>query len=175
MKTVIVLALAASALACAARAAEPPKSDEHFSFAGRRPTFQEQYVKPEVVFGAVQTAGRLSLTDEIWEPQFQVPPHLHQKHAETFFVISGRVEWTVAGRTQVLGPGDAVHIPPNTVHSTRVVGGEPLHTLMISEPGGFDESVAYEARFAAEALRDPKLRALLGDVADFHPEPSALK
>ncbi len=169
MKTALTLALAASAITCAAHAAEPPKSDEHFSFACRRPTFQEQYVKPEVVFGAAQTAGRLSLTDEIWEPQFRVPPHLDQKHAETFFVISGQVEWTVAGVTRVLGPGDAVHIPPNTVHSTRVVGGAPMHTLMISEPGGFDESVAYEARFTAEELKDPKLRALLGDVADFHP------
>lgn len=166
MKTTLVLALAASALTCAVQAAEPISP---FSFAGKRPTFKEQYVKPEVVFGAAQTAGRLSLTDEIWAPQFQVPPHRHQKHAETFFVISGQVEWTVNGQTQVLGAGDAVHIPPGAVHSTRVVGDQPMHTLMISEPGGFDESVAYEGRFTAEELKDPKLRALLSDVADFHP------
>jgi quercetin dioxygenase-like cupin family protein len=166
MKTILVLALAASAFACAAHAAEP---GDPFSFAGKRATFNEQYVKPEVVFGSVQTAGRHSLTDEIWDPRFQVPPHLHQKHAETFYVISGKVEWTVNGETRILGPGDAVHIPPGAVHSTRVVGDQPMHTLMLSEPGGFDESVAYEARFTAEELKDPKLRALLAEVADFHP------
>jgi quercetin dioxygenase-like cupin family protein len=169
MKTFLILALAASALSCAAQAAEPAKAGHHFSFAGKRPTFKEQYVKPEVVFSSVQTAGRLSMFDEIWEPQFQAPPHLHKKHAETFYVISGKVEWTVNGEAHVLGAGDAVHIPPGAVHSTRVVGDQPMRILMISEPGGFEESLAYEASFTAEELKDPKLRAMLNDVADFHP------
>jgi NIPSNAP/Cupin domain len=37
-------------------------------------------------------------------------------------IVSGKVEWTIGGETRVVKGGDAVHIPPNTVHSVKVVG-----------------------------------------------------
>ena len=43
-------------------------------------------------------------------------PHNHP-HTQTTYVSSGRFEFTVAGATKVLGPGDAMIIPSNAVHS----------------------------------------------------------
>ena len=41
---------------------------------------------------------------------------LHATHCETFYFVSGEVEWTVGGESHRLKAGDAVYIPPNTVH-----------------------------------------------------------
>lgn len=173
----IIIGAAVAALLANAAAAAPPAGESRaiFSFAGKRPTFEEQYVKPEVVFSGVQTEGRYSLISEVWTPQFQVPPHFHSRHAETFFVISGQVEWTVDGRAQVLGAGDAVYIPPGAVHSVRVVGGKDMHTLMLSEPGGFEETAAIGMSLTPEEMKNPKVAAAARFLGDFtpaeHPKP----
>lgn len=43
-------------------------------------------------------------------------PHNHP-HTQTTYVSSGRFEFTVAGVTKVLNPGDSMIIPSNAVHS----------------------------------------------------------
>ena len=63
--------------------------------------------------------------------------YFHKSHSEMFYVFSGQVEWTVGGEKHVLGAGDAIHIPANTVHSLNVL--EKIHTLWIGAPGGIEE------------------------------------
>ena len=79
------------------------------------------------------------------------------------------MEWTVGGETHVLNAGDAVHIPQNTVHSVKVVGGKEMHSLMIYESGDYENQVKYAATFTPEQRKDPKLRAQLNELSDFHP------
>ncbi|PIB25574.1 cupin [Amylibacter kogurei] len=43
-------------------------------------------------------------------------PHNHP-HTQTTYVSSGKFEFTVAGVTKILGPGDGMLIPSNAVHS----------------------------------------------------------
>lgn len=43
-------------------------------------------------------------------------PHSHP-HVQTTYVSAGEFEFTVAGVTKVLAPGDAIIIPSNAVHS----------------------------------------------------------
>jgi len=38
-------------------------------------------------------------------------------HVQTTYVASGRFEFTVAGETRILNPGDGLLIPSNAVHS----------------------------------------------------------
>jgi len=151
-----------------AQAAQPVKPGHHFSFAGKRPTFKEALVKPEVVVSSVDSEGRFSLSEELWDPKFRVPAHYHKGHAETFYVVSGQVEWTVGGQTQKLGPGDLVHIPANTVHSVKVVGNEPMRTLMVSQPGGFEEHMWLQESLTPTQLKDPKIQKQLALLQDFH-------
>ncbi|MEP5152518.1 cupin domain-containing protein [Planktotalea sp.] len=43
-------------------------------------------------------------------------PHSHP-HVQTTYVDKGQFEFTIAGKTQILNPGDAVLIPSNAEHS----------------------------------------------------------
>lgn len=141
-----------------------------FSMSGHRLSFEEDGVTEiEVVVTNAQSEGRYSVMRSRWLSTFQVPPHFHKSHSETFYVLDGQVEWTVSGETRVLKPGDAVHIPPNTVHSVRVVGGQDMHMLMIYEPGGYEEQADYKMNFTPEELQDPEVKARIRKMNDFHP------
>jgi quercetin dioxygenase-like cupin family protein len=164
-----VIALTAT-VAAISYAAQPSKTPKYFSFSGKRPGFHEDNIrKIEVVVSGDDSSGRQSVIESYWLPAFAVPAHFHKKHAETFFVISGQVEWTVGGETHVLNAGDAVHIPPNTVHSVKVVGDKEMHSLMIYEPGTYEDAVRYAETFTAEQRKDPKVRKQLNERSDFHP------
>lgn len=152
----------------AVEAAQPVKPAQHFSFTGKRPTFKEEFVKPEIVVSSVDSEGDFSLIDEVWGPQFKVPAHYHKAHAETFYVISGQVEWTVAGETHVMKAGDLVHIPAYTVHSVRVVGDEDMRTLMVSQPGGFEEVQWFQEGLTPEQKKDPKVQKIVRILGDFY-------
>lgn len=162
---VLTLALGAGSTA---QAAQPVKPAQHFSFAGKRPTFKEEHVRPEVVVSGVDSEGDFSLIDETWSPAFRVPAHYHKAHAETFYIVSGQVEWTVGGKTQVLKAGDLVHIPAYTVHSVKVIGPEDMRTLMLYQPGGFEEHMWFQESLTPEQLKDPKVQKLLATINDFH-------
>jgi quercetin dioxygenase-like cupin family protein len=47
--------------------------------------------------------------------------HSHP-HVQSTFVKSGRFEFTVAGETFVVGPGDAFVVPSGAAHSCRALG-----------------------------------------------------
>ena len=91
-----------------------------------------------VMLTADQTNGRYSVIDEIFKPGMKTPSHKHAYHSETFMVLSGKLKWTVGGETDVIGPGDLVYIPPDTSHMAEVVGDEPVHAIMLYEPGGYE-------------------------------------
>ena len=48
-------------------------------------------------------------------------PHSHP-HAQSTFVKSGRFEFTIAGKTFVVGPGEAFVSPSGAAHSCRALG-----------------------------------------------------
>lgn len=172
MKKYVIAGLAGIGLmmASASFAQQVKNADQRFSFKGKRTTFKERDVDNiEVVVSSADSEGRISVIESDWLPEFQVEPHYHKRHAETFYIISGNVEWTIGGETHVMGPGDAVHIPPNTVHSVKVVGGKKMHSLMIAEPGGYEEDSVYASSFTPEQRKDPKIIAKLDKEIDYNP------
>jgi quercetin dioxygenase-like cupin family protein len=50
-------------------------------------------------------------------------PHKHPEE-QVVNVLSGRMRFRVGAQVRVLGPGDAVLIPPNTEHEAWTVDGE---------------------------------------------------
>jgi oxalate decarboxylase/phosphoglucose isomerase-like protein (cupin superfamily) len=84
------------------------------------------------------------------------------------YIVSGKAEWTIGGETRVVKGGDAVHIPPNIVHSVKVVGNEKMHWLTLSEPGRYEESAAETDACTEEQGKDPKLQEGLRRLDDFH-------
>jgi quercetin dioxygenase-like cupin family protein len=50
-------------------------------------------------------------------------PHQHPEE-QVINILAGRLRVRVGSEERILGPGDAVHIPPNTEHEVCTVDGE---------------------------------------------------
>ena len=66
------------------------------------------------------------------EPGSVVPDHAHP-HEQMGIMISGRLEFTIGGSTQVVGPGDIWRIPGNVRHSVKTLD-EPAVALDVFHP-----------------------------------------
>ena len=62
------------------------------------------------------------LTWVFWdiEEGAEVPEHQHI-HEQMMHVVAGEFSFTLAGDTQVYGPGSIVHIPSNTPHAGKAL------------------------------------------------------
>jgi mannose-6-phosphate isomerase-like protein (cupin superfamily) len=85
------------------------------------------------------------LSNVVVEPQIRsrfrrvdlgpVPPnHTHDLGGETFLVMEGQIEFTVAGETVVCGPGQGIFVPPRTTHAVRAIGDAPGVMYLSVEP-----------------------------------------
>ena len=62
------------------------------------------------------------------------PPHTHDVGYELWVVMSGQVEFTIAGRSATLGPGQACVARPDEPHWLRVVGDEAATVFLTVTP-----------------------------------------
>ncbi len=60
--------------------------------------------------------------------------HTHPEMEEIIYVIEGLAEQWVDKQKQILGPGQAAHIPMNVVHGTYNAGDSTLVFLAILSP-----------------------------------------
>jgi len=67
----------------------------------------------------------------------EVKPHVHEKHTETVYVLSGSGDFTLDGVTTRIKGGDLIVIPENAVHSVIVTSREPLTALSVQSPEFF--------------------------------------
>jgi quercetin dioxygenase-like cupin family protein len=79
------------------------------------------------------TAGRgIMLSVVHFEAGSVVADHSHP-HEQMGILLEGRLEFTVGGVTQVLGPGEIWRIPGGISHSVRALGG-PAVALDVFHP-----------------------------------------
>lgn len=64
--------------------------------------------------------------------------HRHPAMEEIIYVIEGQAEQWVDRDRQLLGPGDAAHIPTDMVHGTYNAGDTTLVFLAILSPAVFE-------------------------------------
>ncbi len=74
-------------------------------------------------------------------PDFEdVGAHSHEDFVDSFYVLSGSVEFQVGEEAVIAGPGSFVAAPPGVTHGFRNVGGSELRMLNIHAPwAGFAE------------------------------------
>jgi mannose-6-phosphate isomerase-like protein (cupin superfamily) len=53
----------------------------------------------------------LCLSSDNITTEFHLPRHCHLVHTETFYIITGRVEFILDDRIEILTPGDTLHVP----------------------------------------------------------------
>ena len=89
-------------------------------------------VERQVIDGAHQTLVRY-----VYRPGAIFPVHAHPQEQITT-VLTGRIEFTVAGETVVLGPGETAIIPAGIPHGAAVVGDDTVETLNSLSPRRMD-------------------------------------
>jgi quercetin dioxygenase-like cupin family protein len=82
---------------------------------------------------------QLTAIDMTFRQEFEgVDPHVHDDHADCFYLLEGQVEFRVGDDPHVVGPGTFVAAPPSAVHGFHVAGSEPGRFLNLhAPPGGF--------------------------------------
>jgi mannose-6-phosphate isomerase-like protein (cupin superfamily) len=108
-----------------------------------------------------QTRGNLTIVEFVNPAGFAPPLHRHLDEDEMFYVLSGTARFHCDGETLSAGPGDFVLLPVGLAHTFVTGPDEPLRTLQITTPGGFE-------RFAAE-VGEPAAERRLPDPAPVDP------
>jgi quercetin dioxygenase-like cupin family protein len=102
------------------------------------------------------TGGRATVVEFLNPPGFAPPLHRHTVEDEMFLLLSGRATFWCDGQELVAGPGDFVLLPAGLAHSFLVAPDEPLHTLQITTPAGFEQfAAAVGGPAVARRLPDP--------------------
>ena len=85
---------------------------------------------PDLCFAEFELDGPLDGPD----------PHAHEAEVDSFYVLEGELEVTVAGSRTVAGPGTLAAVPPGTVHTFAHRGSGRARFLNVHAPdGGFAE------------------------------------
>ena len=66
------------------------------------------------------------------------PPHIHHHEDETFQVLEGEYEFSVAGKTILAKPGTTLFAPRGIPHTYRYVGQKPGQLMTVITPAGFE-------------------------------------
>lgn len=119
----------------------------------------------EIVIGparmTVKTAAGsegLFIAEHTFPPGFAGPGlHHHPEMAHAFYVLEGRVRFSVNGTESIGEPGTFVYVAPKVIHAFGSGGDLPARVLEINVPGGFDRYYAELARaFPPGAAIDPE-------------------
>jgi quercetin dioxygenase-like cupin family protein len=87
----------------------------------------------------------LEVLDLRFGPGFEVPPHSHEDHVDSFYVLEGEAEFTLGDEVVSAGPGTWVAAPVGAVHGFRNAGDGELRVLNIHAP-----STGFAGRVRAE-------------------------
>lgn len=74
-----------------------------------------------------------TLVRYVYQPGSVFPIHDHPQEQITV-VISGKIEFDIAGEIVVLAAGEAAVIPGNTPHGARVIGDQVVETFNALSP-----------------------------------------
>lgn len=103
-----------------------------------------------------QTQGLFTLTEDAMKPTFKLGLHLHRKHAETFHILEGEVEFRLGTRTYVAKAGTTIHVPPNISHGVQGVNGEKARMLMLYSPAAIENFLKDMKTFTDAQFADEK-------------------
>jgi quercetin dioxygenase-like cupin family protein len=70
--------------------------------------------------------------------------HYHPHMEEILYVLSGTAEQWVEREKRILGPGDALYLPPQIIHGTYNIGKDALEFLAVLSPAKSDGPVTIE-------------------------------
>lgn len=105
------------------------------------------------------TVGGFNLTDVHADANGGVPPHIHRREDEAFYILEGNFKFLIGEKTVMAGPGDTVVGPRDITHAWECVSSEGGRLLIFFTPGANMEAFALAAsqQGSASAPVDPAL------------------
>lgn len=110
-----------------------------------------------MLFAAGDGAGQVGIVESVSPAGSGPPRHVHHDADETFYVLSGHVDFWVDGETLSRGPGEVAHVKRGAEHSFQVHDDGPGRHLVILTPGGF-EGFFWEMASGAYAIPEDMAR-----------------
>jgi quercetin dioxygenase-like cupin family protein len=89
-----------------------------------------------------ETGGAFALMDFHVPVNHGPPPHVHSREDETFYVLAGEFEFTVAGQTQRLVTGQSLVALRDIPHTFRNVGTSMGRMIAVVTPAGLEKFFA---------------------------------
>ena len=84
------------------------------------------------------TGGAFALLELVGLPGSGPPPHIHHSVDETYCLLEGELEVLDGERTFQAKAGSVFHIRMGTLHAWRNATTEPIRTLLLINPAGFE-------------------------------------
>ena len=107
-----------------------------------RPDEGERYDRGNRGIAVKSDLTQLSAFDIAFDPEFVVDPHEHDDHVDSFYVLGGEVDFTVADDVVRAGVGTWYSAPVGTRHGFRNPGPGRARVLNVHAPdGGFTAGV----------------------------------
>jgi quercetin dioxygenase-like cupin family protein len=88
------------------------------------------------------TGGVLAVVESVDSPGGGPPPHIHHREDETFQILEGEYEITVAGQTLRAPQGTTLFAPRGVAHTYRCVSPGGGRLSVILTPAGFEDFFA---------------------------------
>jgi quercetin dioxygenase-like cupin family protein len=82
------------------------------------------------------------------------PPHIHNHADESFYILEGTFDFSLAGNAFSAGPGAFVYLPKGVVHTHKAGGSARARALVMQSPAGVERFIA-EAGTPATDLSHP--------------------
>lgn len=108
--------------------------------AGQGPTIWAVSDVYTVKATAAQTGGLLGFLDASVPPGGGPEPHAHNDQAETFYLLSGELEFLDGDRTFTAVAGDFVHVPAGIRHRFKNKRTHTAKMIFMFTPGGPEEA-----------------------------------
>jgi quercetin dioxygenase-like cupin family protein len=94
----------------------------------------ERFERENRVVTILYELPQLSLVEIEFDPTFEVPPHEHDDHTDSFYVLDGEVEFTNGDTVTRARPGTFFSAPPGTRHGFRNGGESHARVLNLHAP-----------------------------------------
>ena len=115
-------------------------------------------------FTGADTAGQSFAAMNVYPPGAGVPPHVHEREDEVFYLEAGELEVLLGTETLHLKAGDSAFLPRGVPHAWKVVSAETARFLLVVTPAGLENLF----RELSALPPGPPDGAVLGEIAARH-------
>ena len=101
------------------------------------------------------SGGAYTVVEDNLKSGFALGLHVHHRHAETFYILEGCVDFYVDGAWISAEKGACLHVPAGVPHAAiQSPGAVQSKMLMIFQPAGFDAFLSEVAGMSEADLAD---------------------